>query len=78
MTFYSSSHWDVTERGGLLSLVCGVLQQCILSVRIRRSGGTFLNMCGDQDFMDYDECADARRVHPAGRPNLKRQKVDVS
>ena len=35
-------------------------------------------MCGDQDFMDYDEYADARRVHPAGRPNLNRQKVDVS
>ena len=75
---FSPPHRDVTERGGSLSLVCGVLQQRIVSVRISRSGGTFLNMCGDQDFMDYDECADARRVHPAGRPTLNRQKVDVS
>ena len=31
MIFYSPPHWDVTERGGLLSLVCGALQQCILA-----------------------------------------------
>ena len=35
-------------------------------------------MCDDQDFMEYDESADGRRVHPAGRPNLKRDKVDVN
>ena len=29
-----------------------------------------------QDFMEYEESADARRVHPAGRPKLKRDWID--
>ena len=45
---------------------------------VAAGGGGVLYMCDDQDFMEYDESADGRRLHPGGRPNLKRDKVYVN